>query len=435
MRNKILCTLLALVLILSYSATVIANSEIINKGNLKGKELDTTSTDMFIAAMEQDNTNTQNNQSSNTEKNQATDNTIDNLNQQKEEVEEKINQSSLQLEYIQNEMSNTMIQIQKLDDSIRSYEAQINDLNNKVNSYEESIKSMTKELEETTKEYNEKDEIVRKRLVAISKAGEVSYLDVLLRSKSLPDFLSSIYFMRQITEVDIDTMNEVYKKKEEISLYKQKIENENAQTKIIKAKAEQMSIVLNNTRSLQQGYVNSLQENEKKLNDEITAYKNEQLRIEMLIMQISTTPNVNIQFTGGYLIWPVAVNGTVITSPYGYREHPIQGVVKLHQGLDIGGASFGAPIVAALDGIVSYAGELGSYGNCVMIDHGNGITTLYAHGQKILTEKGKVVKQGDLIMEVGSTGNSTGPHCHFEVRVNGFLPSALSVGLNENKFQ
>lgn len=425
MRNKILCTLLALVLILSYSATVIANSEIINKGNLKGKELDTTSTDMFIAAMEQDNTNTQNNQSSNTEKNQATDNTIDNLNQQKEEVEEKINQSSLQLEYIQNEMSNTMIQIQKLDDSIRSYEAQINDLNNKVNSYEESIKSMTKELEETTKEYNEKDEIVRKRLVAISKAGEVSYLDVLLRSKSLPDFLSSIYFMRQITEVDIDTMNEVYKKKEEISLYKQKIENENAQTKIIKAKAEQMSIVLNNTRSLQQGYVNSLQENEKKLNDEITAYKNEQLRIEMLIMQISTTPNVNIQFTGGYLIWPVAVNGTVITSPYEYREHPIQGVVKLHQGLDIGGASFGAPIVAALDGIVSYAGELGSYGNCVMIDHGNGITTLYAHGQKILTEKGKVVKQGDLIMEVGSTGNSTGPHCHFEVRVNGYTQDPL----------
>ena len=425
MRNKILCTLLALVLILSYSATVIANSEIINKGNLKGKELDTTSTDMFIAAMEQDNTNTQNNQSSNTEKNQATDNTIDNLNQQKEEVEEKINQSSLQLEYIQNEMSNTMIQIQKLDDSIRSYEAQINDLNNKVNSYEESIKSMTKELEETTKEYNEKDEIVRKRLVAISKAGEVSYLDVLLRSKSLPDFLSSIYFMRQITEVDIDTMNEVYKKKEEISLYKQKIENENAQTKIIKAKAEQMSIVLNNTRSLQQGYVNSLQENEKKLNDEITAYKNEQLRIEMLIMQISTTPNVNIQFTGGYLIWPVAVNGTVITSPYGYREHPIQGVVKLHQGLDIGGASFGAPIVAALDGIVSYAGELGSYGNCVMIDHGNGITTIYAHGQKILTEKGKVVKQGDLIMEVGSTGNSTGPHCHFEVRVNGYTQDPL----------
>ena len=69
-----------------------------------------------------------------------------------------------------------------------------------------------------------------------------------------------------------------------------------------------------------------------------------------------------------------------------------------------------------IDGIVSYAGELGSYGNCVMIDHGNGITTLYAHGQKILTEKGKVVKQGDLIMEVGSTGNSTGTHLHFEVR-------------------
>ena len=405
MKNKILCTLLALILIISYSATVIASS--------------------VNVASEVTNTEEQNSQGSNTEQNQATSNTIDSLNQQKEEVEEKINQSSLQLEYVQNEMTNTMVQIQKLDDSIRDYEAQISDLNNKVNSYEESIKSMTQELEETTKEYNEKDEIVRERLVAISKAGEVSYLDVLLKSKSLPEFLSSIYFMRKITEVDINLMNEVAQKKEEIETYKQKIENENAQTKIIKAKAEQMSIVLNNTKSLQQGYVNSLQENEKKLNDEITAYKNEQLRIETLIMQISTTPSIDIQYTGGALIWPVAVSGTVITSYYGYREHPIQGIVKLHQGLDIGGADYGAPIVAALDGVVSYAGELGSYGNCVMIDHGNGITTLYGHGQKILTEKGKVVKQGDLIMEVGSTGNSTGPHRHFEVRINGYTQDPL----------
>ena len=409
MKNKILCTLLALILIISYSITVIASS--VNAS----ESADTNTTT---------NTALQNNESSNTEQNQAT-NTINNLNQQKEEVEEKINQSSLQLEYVQNEMSNTLLQIQKLDDSIRDYESQINDLNNKVNSYEESIKSMTQELEETTKEYNEKDEIVRERLVAISKAGEVSYLDVLLRTKSLPEFLSSIYFMRQITEVDINLMNEVAQKKEEIENYKQKIENENSETRIIKAKAEQMSIVLSNTRSLQQGYVNSLQENEKKLNDEITAYKNEQLRIETLIMQISTIPSIDIQYTGGALIWPVAVSGTVITSYYGYREHPIQGVVKLHQGLDIGGASYGAPIVATLDGVVSYAGELGSYGNCVMIDHGNGITTLYAHGQKILTERGKQVKQGDLIMEVGSTGNSTGPHCHFEVRINGYTQDPL----------
>ncbi len=399
MKNKILCTLLALILVISYSVTVIANSDV----NV---------------------TNAENSENTNTDQNQAT-NTIDNLNQQKEEVEEKINQSNTQLEYVQTEMSNTLIQIQELDDSIRDYENQIAELNDKVNSYEESIKAMTQELEETTKEYNEKDEIVKQRLVAISKAGEVTYLDVLLRAKSLPEFLSSIYFMRQITEVDINLMNEVAQKKEEIEIYKQRIENENSQTKTIKAKAEQMSIVLNNTRSLQQGYINNLQENEKKLNNEIMAYKNEQLRIETLIMQISTTPEIEIQYTGGALIWPVATTGTVITSNYGYRTHPIQGVVKLHSGIDIGGAGYGAPIVAALDGVVSYAGELGSYGNCVMIDHGNGITTLYGHGQKILTEKGKEVKQGDLIMEVGSTGNSTGPHCHFEVRINGYTQDPL----------
>ena len=118
------------------------------------------------------------------------------------------------------------------------------------------------------------------------------------------------------------------------------------------------------------------------------------------------------------MIWPIAKSGTVITSNYGMREHPIQGVVKIHTGLDIG-AGFGSPVVAAADGVVSYAGWLGGYGNCVMINHGNGLTTLYGHGQKILTELNKEVKQGDLIMEVGSTGNSTGPHLHFEVRLNG----------------
>ena len=81
---------------------------------------------------------------------------------------------------------------------------------------------------------------------------------------------------------------------------------------------------------------------------------------------------------------------------------------------------FGAPVIAAADGIVSYAGELGGYGNCVVINHGSGVTTLYGHGQKILTEVGTEVKMGDLIMEVGSTGVSTGPHLHFEVRINGY---------------
>ena len=123
-----------------------------------------------------------------------------------------------------------------------------------------------------------------------------------------------------------------------------------------------------------------------------------------------------IQYKGGVMLWPIAVDGTYITSPYGNRLHPIQGVYRYHDGIDIGNAGYGAPVIAAADGIVTYAGVMSGYGNCVMINHGDGIVTLYGHGQEIYTELGATVKQGDVIMAVGSTGNSTGPHLHFEVR-------------------
>ena len=106
--------------------------------------------------------------------------------------------------------------------------------------------------------------------------------------------------------------------------------------------------------------------------------------------------------------------------------HPIQGVYKYHSGIDIGNAGYGAPVVAAADGVVTFAGVMGGYGNCVMINHGDGIVTLYGHGQEVLTTLGTQVSQGDVIMLVGSTGNSTGPHLHFEVRKNGVIQDPIS---------
>ena len=167
--------------------------------------------------------------------------------------------------------------------------------------------------------------------------------------------------------------------------------------------------------------------NEKKLNEKITKYKTETIQIETRIREISiANGDYSIQYTGGLMIWPVAKAGTVITSYYGTRQHPIQGVTNFHLGIDIGNAYYGTPAVAALGGVVTYAGELGSYGNCVIIQHGDGISTLYGHGQKVLTQIGAQVQQGDVIMEIGSTGNSTGPHLHFEVRINGATVDPLN---------
>lgn len=117
----------------------------------------------------------------------------------------------------------------------------------------------------------------------------------------------------------------------------------------------------------------------------------------------------------GEMIWPVK---GVITSPFGYRMHPIYGRQILHSGIDIG-VDYGTPVKAALGGVVLEADWMSGYGNTVVIDHGKGLMTLYGHNQKLAVKQGDQVKQGDIIAYAGSTGNSTGPHVHFEIRVNG----------------
>ncbi len=361
------------------------------------------------------NTQTQNEQTTN----QISDNPLEDLNNQKNEAEEKLEQANTQLEYVHTEMSNTVLEIQQLDDKIKGYEQENAQLQAKLQALETSIQETTEKLEEVTQEYNKRSKQLEERLVALYEAGDIAYLDVLLSSNSLSDFLSLYYAMIEIAEYDNALIDEVESQKNEIDLAKRKLENETAEVKILKATAEQTEVVLKNTKTLQQGYIAQLSESEEQLNTKIQEFKEETARIEAKILEISQqNQEFNIQYTGGSMIWPVAISGTGITSYYGTREHPIAGVVRFHQGIDIGNTPFGSPVVAAADGVVTYAGELGSYGNCVMIYHGDGITTLYAHGQKILTQIGAEVKQGDLIMEVGSTGNSTGPHLHFEVRVN-----------------
>lgn len=348
------------------------------------------------------------------------------LEDQKQEVDDKIDEANTKLEYVQEELSATLLKIQELEDKIMAYEKDIQELGNKMQTLQASIDEATAKLQVASQSYNEKSDLLAKRLVAIYESGDIEYLDVLLNSKNITDFLSRYYVIQEIVEYDNVLIQQVQEEKENIDLTRQKLENEQGEIKIIKAKSEQTSIVLGNMKTLQQSYIKDLSDDEKKLQEDITKFKQEQAQIEAQIAAANNNINVDIQYTGGEMLWPVAVSGTVITSDFGVREHPIQGIVKQHTGLDIGGAPVGTPVVAAADGIVTYAGWLGGYGNCVMINHGDGIVTLYGHGNEVLTEVGKQVKQGDIIMALGSTGNSTGPHCHFEVRVNGNYVNPLN---------
>jgi murein DD-endopeptidase MepM/ murein hydrolase activator NlpD len=149
---------------------------------------------------------------------------------------------------------------------------------------------------------------------------------------------------------------------------------------------------------------------------ELTAYAAQDQEIQDLIADSAATPVSQIRPPSelGFQ-WPV--NGSV-TSGYGYRIHPVYGTRKLHSGIDIG-ASSGTPIAAAGEGTVIFAGVQGGYGNTVIVDHGLGVTSLYAHMSRIGVSNGTPVGRGDILGYVGQTGTATGPHLHFEIRLSG----------------
>lgn len=345
---------------------------------------------------------------------------IEELNNQRDEIKEKLDSANIELEYVQTEISDVLIKIQQLDDKIRKYENENTELEEKLKTLETSTKETTERLNTVTEDYNKKEQQLKERLIALHEAGAISYLDVLLSAKTLSDFLSKYYKMIEIMEYDNKLIDIVEQQKNSIELDKQKLDKETEEIKTLKLKVEQNQNICKNTKTLQESYMAKLSESEIKLNAKILKYKTETMQLETRIREISMeNGEYNLQYTGGLMLWPVAISGTKITSDYGTRQHPVQGVTNFHLGIDIGNTGYGAPAVAALDGVVTYAGELGSYGNCVILNHGNGISTLYGHGRKVVVEFGQSVKQGDIILETGSTGNSTGPHLHFEVRING----------------
>lgn len=339
------------------------------------------------------------------------------LFEQKTEVDNKLNESNTRLEYVQSEISASMQKVQELDDSINDYQNKYNELQSQIASLEAEISSTQNDLTKTEQEYARKENLLKKRVVALYEGGETTYLDVLLSSKNLFDFLSNYYMLEQIIEFDSNLLNELDEQKQNIEVKKAEQEKKKTDLRVAKAKQGQMQILMENQKTLQVSYTSKLSEEEKNLYEQIEQYKKEQEDLENQIQAaINWSGALAIQYKGGVMLWPIALDGTYITSPYGNRLHPIQGVYRYHDGIDIGNAGYGAPVIAAADGIVTYAGVMSGYGNCVMINHGDGIVTLYGHGQEIYTELGATVKQGDVIMAVGSTGNSTGPHLHFEVR-------------------
>ena len=338
------------------------------------------------------------------------------LHEQKNELTNKIEEANEQLTDVQNSITTVNSQIDKLNEQIAKYQEELNSSNVKVAQTQMSVDAIKIELEEAEKKYEEQKKLLEQRLVAIYEGGDTAYLDVLLASTSIEDFLSRFYYLSKIAAYDQKLMQEVTNAKQDIAAKKILLERELEKLKKKKENNEMLLLTYENTKVVRNNFLNGLTEQEKALQERIELYEKDLEEVEKEILQ-ATLANISPEYIGGELAWPVPGYST-ITSGYGMRIHPIFNVYRLHTGVDIG-APTGTPIIAVNDGIITLTTYSSSYGNYVMLDHGGGVVTLYAHGSKILVEEGQEVKKGDPIMLVGSTGWSTGPHLHFEVRIDG----------------
>ncbi len=349
------------------------------------------------------------------------------LQSKQETLQNQIQDATGNLEDVQSDINENLQQVQNLDERINESTTKIEELNTKITELKTSISEIEGKLTEAQENYENQKKILEARLIAMYEAGETQYLDVFLQSRNMSEFLSNYFLITEIASYDMDLLEEMENKKRVIDTAMEKLQKNKEELDTALQTQLKTSKILENTKTLRENYVAKLSEEEKKIQAQIDDYTTQVNALNTEILQLALQ-GIDTQYIGGVLAWPVP-GYTRISSNYGMRYHPILHVNKLHTGVDIA-APMGANFVAANDGIVTKAGYNGAYGNMVIIDHGGGISTLYAHGSEILVQVGQTVKRNDPILKVGSTGYSTGPHAHFEVRINGVVTNPIEYITN-----
>ncbi|WP_297570881.1 murein hydrolase activator EnvC [uncultured Anaerovibrio sp.] len=340
----------------------------------------------------------------------------DDLEEQLEELQQKAAEQQEITNEAQQRVDNISEQLRVLQADVDEATAAYNEVSDQLTRVKAEIDDNTVLLEETERDLAKRNVKLSKRVRDIYINGQISYIDVLFGAKDFSDFLTRMDILKRIIKHDYDLIMKVKADRQVVMDTRAKLEQDKADVEVLVANAEEKQAVMLEKKREQQALLDKAQydkEVSEQAYEEILAASQE---ITNMIRRSHMTSSGYASVTGsGAMIWPL--DGP-ITSEFGWRTHPIFGTQRYHSGLDIGG-DYGLPIVAAASGTVIHSGWISGYGYTVIIDHGGGITTLYGHNSSLSVDVGDVVSQGQTIALCGSTGNSTGPHCHFEVRENG----------------
>ena len=354
------------------------------------------------------------------------------LQEQSSQLTQAIDESNNRLQAVQEQLSTNMQALQDLDDQISQSQNELNTINTDINDLMKQINENEDKLSKTQAKLDDVQDLLDARIIKMYETPKFEFLQVLLTSKSATEFLSTYYAMKELAEYDKELLETVKKQKEDIETTKKILAEKKKQVVENKQKQLKKTQVLANTKTMRQYYISKLSTEEQALQAKIDEYNSQVTAIESEI-KLMALNSISADYIGGAMVWPIP-GYTTITSEYGMRVHPITGAYKLHTGTDIG-APMGADFVAMGKGVVTKAEMTPAYGNMVIIDHGGGVQTLYAHGSEILVQVGQEVEAGTPVLKVGSTGYSTGPHAHFEIRINGQTVNPMEYLLKQDELQ
>lgn len=366
------------------------------------------------------------------------------INKQKDEREQisnQIEEAEEKKKEVENKKTEAQKQVDSLNSQIDGYESQIEDLNSQIENANTKIKESEEKLVKNEEEYKKKQETFKQRLVVIYESGETSYLDVLLNSSSLTDFISNYYLVSELTEMDTQLIEELEKQKQEIESSKQEIETSKEKLTTAKESKENVANELKSAKSEKNKYVAQLSEEEVQVQKDIDELKNHEGSISSKIKKMqqeydeqvknsnsssnssknnnssnnSNNSNTNNGTSSYGFGWPVS-NHSIGT---GYGVSGRYWSSGYHTGIDFP-VPTGTPVYTVGNGQVFDTGYNSAYGNFVEIYHGNNVYSFYAHGSSVQVSVGQNVSKGQQIMLSGKSGNVTGAHLHFEIRTPGY---------------
>ena len=358
------------------------------------------------------------------------------LTNQLDSIQQQVNQQNAAKADAETVIGSVSEQLRQIEEQLRQATAELGTIKEQRVAVENDITLNERQLAEAQKRLEGRESVFYKRVRDIYINGRLSYLDVVIGSKDFSDFANRLEVLKRIIDSDITLINEIKKERADIEAHKQKLEADRAklvelekaalakQAEIEQKKAER-NVVLKkaqNDRATAMQAIEELNASSAQVSAMLKERQAARAAAAAAAAAAATAQSSGGQGASdnwvqgtGQLGWPVSGE---ITSPYGYRVHPIWGTTIYHSGIDIG-VDEGTPVHAADGGVVVWSGWMGGYGYAVVIDHGNGLSTLYGHNSELAVDEGQSVAKGQVISYAGSTGNSTGPHVHFEVRVNG----------------